>query len=174
MTTLLTTSRFTVEQKTVNTASGGQTHREVVVHPGAVVILPILDDNSIVLIRNYRFACGQTLLELPAGTLEADETPIECAARELVEETGFRAEIIEPLSVFYTSPGIMTERIHAFIARGLTEVGQKLDETESIEVDIHRLDKIRQLIIDGCLNDGKTIAVLATYLLQRESIASAD
>ena len=167
--TLLRAPKFAVERRRVTKPSGRVVDREVVVHPGAVVILPVLDDGSIVLIRNYRFAVGQTLLELPAGTLEADESPRDCAARELEEETGYRAACIEPLCEFYTSPGILTERMYAFVATGLTEVGQRLDETEEIEVAVHSQDKIRQLLAEGGLHDGKTIAVLGTYLLVRDS-----
>jgi ADP-ribose pyrophosphatase len=163
---LVNTPKFSVERREVTLANGRRVTREVVVHPGAVVILPVLEDGSIVLIRNYRFATGQTLLELPAGTLEADEEPCACAGRELEEETGYRAARIEPLCEFHTSPGILTERMFAFVATGLTEVGQRLEESEEIEVAIHTRDKIRQMVIDGALVDGTTIAVLGTYLLR--------
>jgi ADP-ribose pyrophosphatase len=104
------------------------------VHPGAVVVLPLLDADTIVMIRNFRPSVGATLLELPAGTLEADEPAEACAGRELIEETGYRAGRIEPLVDFYTSPGVLSERMFAFVARELSHVGQQLDEGEEIEV----------------------------------------
>ena len=166
--TLLRTLKFEVQRRRVTMPGGRVVDREMVVHPGAVVILPALDDGSVVLIRNYRFAVGETLLELPAGTLEADEDPRDCAARELEEETGYRAATIEPLGEFYTSPGLLSERMCAFVATDLTQVGQRLDETEEIEVAVHAQDKIRQLLADGALHDGKTLAVLGAYFWQRD------
>jgi len=166
---LLTTRRLRVERRRVTTPHGQQLERVVVVHPGAVVVLPLLDAETVVMIRNYRHAAGATLLELPAGTLEADESPEACAARELIEETGYRAGRCERLMSFYTSPGVLSERMHAFIARDLTEVGQQLAEGEEIDVELVRLDRIRQLLAGGELVDGKTIAVLGTYLLRQDA-----
>lgn len=166
--TLLTTPKFAVERRHITTPAGRKLERALVVHPGAVTILPVLPNGDIVLIRNYRFACDQTLLELPAGTLEADERPEDCAARELIEETGYRADKIEPLAMFYTSPGVLDERMYAFVATGLTHVGQDLDETEEIEVEIMSPDKIRQQLAGGKLSDGKTIATLGTYFLSKQ------
>lgn len=161
--TLLETPKFDVELWKVALRDGRSVDRRVVVHPGAVTILPICEDGSVVMIRNRRFAANQVLLELPAGTLEADEEPRDCAARELQEETGYRAESIEPLNEFYTSPRICTERMYSFVARGLTHVGQDLDDSEEIDVEVVAVDKIRQDLIAGKLLDGKTIAVFGTY-----------
>jgi len=166
---LLTTRKFRVERQTVRHRNGQCFEREVVVHPGAVVLLPLLDDSTVVMIRNTRHSVGRTLLELPAGTLEADEPPVECAARELQEETGYRAAELIPLISFFASPGVLSERMHAFVARGLTPVGQQLEETEEIDVEPTSLDRIRQMLLEGSLEDGKTIAVLGTYLLQQEN-----
>lgn len=88
---LLETRKFTVRRLEYNVPGQGLVRRELVVHPGAVTILPLLDPQTVVMIRNYRFAVGAELLELPAGTLEPPEPPVECAARELEEETGYRA-----------------------------------------------------------------------------------
>ncbi len=142
----------------------GQTHRrEVVVHPGAVVLLPLLDDKTVVLIRNERFAVGQTLWELPAGTLEPEEGPDICAARELEEETGYRAAEIVKLTDFYSSPGICTERMYAYLARHLTYVGQSLDQGEQITPEPIALAKAMTMIREGEIRDGKTIATLLYY-----------
>ncbi len=172
--TLLETPKFNVELWKVALRDGRTVDREVVVHPGAVTILAICEDGSVVMIRNRRFAAKQVLLELPAGTLEADEDPRDCAVRELQEETGYRAETIEPLNEFYTSPGICTERMYAFVARGLTHVGQDLDDSEEIDVEVVSVDKIRQELITGKLLDGKTIAVLGTYLAVEDAKLSGS
>lgn len=164
---LLSTPLFTVEHRVYERHGAGLVERDVIVHPGAVVILPVLDAQHIIMIRNYRYTVERELWELPAGTREKGETPIDTARRELVEETGYRAENIEPLMEFYTSPGILTERMHAFIATDLTAVGQDLEPGEDIVCEIVKLDEARQMLIDGRLSDGKTIAVLARYFLDR-------
>ncbi len=151
--------------------------RDVVVHPGAAVILPILDDGRIVMIRNFRYTVGQELWELPAGTLEPGEAPIETARRELEEEAGYRAETLTPLTEFYTSPGICTERMHAFVATELKWVGQRLQGSEQIIVEVVEAAAARAMLLEGELVDGKTIAVLGTYFVQlghRERLGRAD
>ncbi|HVT81718.1 MAG TPA: NUDIX hydrolase, partial [Phycisphaerae bacterium] len=125
----------------VKTSHGGQRKREVVLHPGAVIVLPVLQDGRIVMIRNRRHTVNEVLLELCAGTLERDEAgvsedPLACAGRELEEETGYRAGKVVPFGWFYTSPGILTEKMYAFVATDLTQVGQDLEDNEQIEVAI--------------------------------------
>jgi len=161
---LLSTSRFSVERRVFAGADGRSVTREVVVHPGAVVILPILDARRIVMIRNYRHTVEQELWELPAGTAEPNEAPIETARRELEEETGYRAGTMTPLTEFFTSPGVLTERMFAFLATELQPVGQRLEVGERIVAEIVELDRARTWLTDGELRDGKTIAVLGTYL----------
>ncbi len=161
--TLLTTGRFSVQRRAYSHPTAGVVHRELVVHPGAVVILPLAEDGTVVLIRNYRFAVGCELLELPAGTLEAGEEPIACAARELEEETGYRAERIVPLARFYTSPGFTDERMHAFVATGLSRTEQRLDATEQIRVETMPLSGALAATLDGRIVDGKSIAALHVY-----------
>ncbi len=133
--------------------------RELVVHPGAVVILPCIEDR-VLLIRNYRFAVKKTLWELPAGTLESGESPETCAARELIEETGYQADQIKPLLHFYTTPGFCDEILYAYEASGLTFVGQNLDEGEQIEVVPTPFAKAVEMIFSGEIVDAKTISVL--------------
>ncbi len=152
--------KFDVEIRHVPTRDGGTARREVVVHPGAVVILPLLDDGRVVLIRNHRFSIDETLWELCAGTLEPGEEPAATAARELIEETGYEARELEPLTTFYTSPGITTERMYAFRARGLRHVGQRLEATEQIEVEARPLAEVLEMIRRGEIRDGKTIATV--------------
>lgn len=161
--TLFEGVKFDVERRRVPTRDGGIAMREVVVHPGAVVVLPILDDGRIVMIRNHRFAVEETLWELCAGTLEPGEEPAVTAGRELVEETGYSPASIEPLTTFYTSPGICDEIMYAYVATGLTEVGQQLEATEQIEVEVLTWEAVMRLVGDGRIRDGKTMATLLFY-----------
>jgi ADP-ribose pyrophosphatase len=156
-------ARFAVRAVELPGHGGGIVRREVIVHPGAVVILPLLDERTAVLIRNERFAVGQTLWELPAGTLEKNEEPRACAARELIEETGYEAARLRPLTAFFASPGIITERMHAFVADGLALVGQDLDENERITVHALPLEETMDMVRRGEIVDGKTIATLLFY-----------
>jgi ADP-ribose pyrophosphatase len=162
-------TRVDMALRTVATASGKHLVREVVLHPGAVIILPVLKDGRIVMIRNLRHTVGQWLWELPAGTLEPPEPPEICAGRELIEETGYQAGDIQPFGWFYTSPGILTEKMYAFIAAGLTPGPQALEENETITVEALTPDRIMQMIESNEVVDGKTIAVLLKYLLRNRS-----
>jgi ADP-ribose pyrophosphatase len=155
--------RFYVEHRVYERAEGEPIVRDIVVHPGAVVILPVLDKHRIVMIRSVRHAVGQELMELPAGTLEPGEQPIETARRELAEETGYEAGRIEPLIEFYTSPGVLSELMRAYTAHDLTFVGQRLEDSERIVPEIVMLEDARCGLIEGRFRDGKTIAVLGTY-----------
>jgi ADP-ribose pyrophosphatase len=153
-------SRFDVERRLVPRRDGGSEAREVVVHPGSVVILPLLDDGRIVLIRNARFSVNRTLWELPAGTRDPKEAVAQCAARELEEETGYRARELEELLAFYPAPGIADERMHAFVARGLEPTEQRLDATEQIEVHPTAATEVLRMIKSGEIEDAKTIATV--------------
>lgn len=142
---------------------GGFVKREVISHPGAVVILPLLDPETIILIRNDRYAVQKELIELPAGTLEKGEDPLLCAARELQEETGYQAKQLEPLLHFYPSPGFCNEILYGYKAIGLTFIGQDLDETEKISVEPTSLKKALKMIQTGEICDAKTICLLLFY-----------
>jgi ADP-ribose pyrophosphatase len=146
-----------------NEEDNKRSRREVVVHPGAVVVLPILPDGRIVLIRNRRYTVHETLVELPAGTLEKGEDPMNCAGRELLEETGYLAGRLKPIGNFYSSPGILTEKLYAFAAYDLEQKTTSLDEGEEIEVAPATLADAVQMIRDGQIHDGKTIATLLMY-----------
>ena|SRR5438045_1166925 len=143
--------------------AGKRTQREIVVHPGAVVILPFVDDKTILLIRNRRYTIQQILLELPAGTLEPGEAPMNCAGRELQEETGYLASRLKPIGNFYSSPGILTERMYAFAASGLKKTAPALEEGEEVEVFTVDFSDAVSMIKDGQIQDGKTIATLLLY-----------
>lgn len=144
-------------------AEGHRYRKEVIVHPGAVVILPVLDDQTILLIRNRRYALNQVLVELPAGTLEKGEDPINCAGRELLEETGYRAKRLKPMASFYASPGILTEKMHVFVAYDLEKKQQDLDLGEQIEVMPVTLGDALEMIRTGEIQDSKTISALLMY-----------
>lgn len=135
----------------------------LVYHPGAVLIVPCIDNDNIVMIRNERFAVGETLWELPAGTKEPGEPSIETAARELIEETGYRAKSIQPMLSFYTTPGICNERMDVFLAKDLSFQGQDLDEHEKIQVEIMPIKRCIEMIKEGSIRDGKTIAALLYF-----------
>jgi len=137
--------------------------REVVVHNGAVCVIGFLPDDRILLIRVRRYAVGQNLVELPAGTLEKGEDPINCAGRELLEETGYLAARLVPIGNFFTSPGILSEKMYAYAAYDLEEQKQALEEGEEIELEPTPFDGALQMIQDGRIHDGKTIATLLMY-----------
>lgn len=133
---------------------------EIVSHPGAVVLLPLLDDGRVVLIHNWRPAVGQRLWELPAGCLEPEETPEATAHRELIEETGYRANKLTPMMSFFSSPGYTNENVHGFQAEQLTYVGQQLEEDEDIEVHLIAPSHLKKMIQSGEIHDMKTVALL--------------
>jgi ADP-ribose pyrophosphatase len=143
--------------------AGKRTQKEIAVHPGAVVVLPFVDEKTVLLIRNRRYAIQQILLELPAGTLEKGESPMNCAGRELQEETGHLARRIKPLINFYTSPGILSEKMYAFAAYDLTPTAQALEAGEDISVVPTLLEEAVRMCGNGQIVDGKSIATLLSY-----------
>ena len=147
-------------------ASLGLPPRDVIRHPGAVIIIPVLDDGSLVFIRNYRLSVAEELLELPAGTRDKVEPPLQTAHRELEEETGYVAERIQCLGEFVMSPGILDERMLVYLAHGLSQKAQKLEADERITVEIASLETAMQWLRDGLLKDAKSIAALAMYQLR--------
>src|SRR5690349_14939083 len=130
---LLVTRRFRVVRHRLLGSDGRQHTKETVQHPGAVAILPMVDDNHVCLIRNYRVAEGRTLNELPGGTHEPNEGPPVTAGRELIEETGYRASRLEKLREFTMSPGILNERMYLYLASELTPGEMALEAGEQIE-----------------------------------------
>ncbi len=158
----------TLEVDRVRLPDGSHTEREVVRHRGAAVILPVLDDGRVLLVRQFRYPVGESLLELPAGTLEPGEEPRHCAGRELVEETGWRAGSLRDLGGFYSTPGFTDERLHAVLATGLKRVEDPPpgDADESIEVVAMDLEEVLALARDGAIRDGKTLAAILLARLQ--------
>ncbi|MFN0018331.1 MAG: NUDIX hydrolase [Pirellulaceae bacterium] len=156
---LLVASRFQVVREFQKTSEGSRP-REIVRHPGAVVVLPLLDDGRVCLIRNYRISVNQTLIELPAGTLEPGEEPIQNAERELIEETGYRAAKFQKLHAFYLSPGILDERMQLFLATGLTAGETAREAGEEIDNLVVPWDEAIEMAIDGRIQDAKSIVGL--------------
>ena len=164
---LLKTGRFDVVRLRYRTPDGSLHAREVARHPGAVTILPLLDDGRVCLIRNYRVAVDQTLIELPAGTLEPGEEPAATARRELEEETGYRAAEVRQLCEFYMSPGVLSERMVLFLATGLTRGPTRLEGGEQIEPFVVSWDEAMALIRRGEIRDSKTLVGLLWYATYR-------
>lgn len=160
---LLKTGRFTVVRRKFLTPDGSTHTRESVQHPGAVVVLPLLEDGRVCLIRNYRSAVDRTLIELPAGTLEPHEEPLQTARRELEEETGYRAGAVEPLCQFYMSPGILNEKMHLYLATALTAGPARLEAGEQIEPWLVPWSEALAMAEDGRIEDAKTLVALFWY-----------
>ncbi|MEA5038391.1 MAG: NUDIX hydrolase [Clostridiaceae bacterium] len=144
---------------TVELENGRRTLREVVQHPGAVAILA-LDGDRIVLVRQYRYAIGRELLEIPAGKLEKDEQPLAAAVRELSEETGGFCTSLTPLGEYFGSPGVLGERISLFFGRLSSTGDQHPDEDEFLSVVRLTPEELRQRVAGGEITDGKTLAAL--------------
>lgn len=134
--------------------------RDIVVHPGSAVVVPVFDDHTVALVRQYRHAAGEYLLEIPAGSLENGEDPQAAALRELEEEIGYRAGKLEKLAEFYVSPGFLTEKIHLFLASELTESAQKLDDDEIVEIVRVPIPEALDMIHKGAIQDAKSMVGL--------------
>ena len=148
-----------VYKDVVELPNGRKSTREYVRHLGAVCIVPITDDGKILLERQYRYAVGETIIEIPAGKLDsADEDPRDAALRELREETGATPRELIDLGSYYGSPAILSERIRVFLARGLTFGEQSFDEGEMLETFLMPLDEAVDAVLDGKIPDGKTQA----------------
>ena len=147
---------------------GHSVQREVVLHPGAVVILPLVDAAHVCLLRNHRYAVDEVLWELPAGTLEKGEAPEVAAPRELAEETGYRAGRWRKLTEFYPSPGILSERMFLFLAQDLTAGPMQLEPGERIEPQVVAWADAMKWALDGIIRDGKTLVGLFLWDRLRE------
>jgi ADP-ribose pyrophosphatase len=148
--------------ETVRLPNGATVELEIVRHPGAAAVVAMKDEETVLLIRQYRHAAGGYILEIPAGTLKPGEAPRDCAARELEEEIGFRASALEPVVTFFATPGFTDEVIHVFKATGLAPGRQNLDHDEVLEVVELPLREAIARIGDGTIRDGKTMVGLLT------------
>jgi ADP-ribose pyrophosphatase len=134
--------------------------REVVEHRGAAVIVPVIEENLIVFVRQYRYPIGADLLEIPAGTCDDSESPEDCARRELEEEAGFKCEKLEKILECYVAPGYSTEKLHFYLARKLARTRQNPDPDESLSVEVIPLPSALEKIREGEICDAKTICAL--------------
>jgi ADP-ribose pyrophosphatase len=158
----------TLNLETVTLPNGATVELEVVRHPGAAAIVPMKDERTVILIRQFRLAADGFIYEIPAGKLFPGEDPRLCAERELEEEIGHRAGKIERLETFFTAPGFTDEVMHLFLATGLTKTEQNLDHDEVLEVIEMQLEEAIARIRDGTIRDAKTIVGLqSVYLRQR-------
>ena len=144
----------------VKLENGKTAKREIVEHRGATAIVPILEDGRVVLVRQYRHAAATELLEIPAGTLEPDEAPENCARRELEEETGFKCREIKKMMEIFLAPGYSTEKIHIYLATGLSEAKMRLEEDERINVEKVPISTALEMVSSGKIQDAKTISGL--------------
>jgi ADP-ribose pyrophosphatase len=154
-----------LDRDTVRFPDGSTGQLEMLRHPGASAVVPFLDhpddpDPRVVLIRQFRHAADGFIWEIPAGRLDAGESPERCAHRELEEETGMRAATLQPLTMIYTTPGFTDERIHLFLAHGLSEGSERREADEFMELQRLRWSAVLDLLRTGEVRDGKTLASL--------------
>lgn len=144
----------------VTLPDGATAVRERIIHPGAVALVPLDANGNVLMVRQYRLAANQVMLEIPAGTLKEGEDPAVCAIRELQEETGYTASKLESLGGMFVAPGYTTEFIHLYFATGLTESRLPGDEDEFIEVERVPLKQVLGWVMDGTIIDGKSVSAL--------------
>ena len=155
---------FGLRRDEVLEPSGLRARREVITHPGSVVVLPVLPDGRIVMVRQYRHATKQYMWELVAGRKEPEETPKQGAARELLEETGYRAKRFEVFLDVFPTPGFLEERMYIVLAEGLTAGEAQPEEDEKIEVRAYKVKELAQMMKKGQLKDAKSVAGILYYL----------
>ncbi len=148
---------FNVDRLQVRLPDGRKAVRDVVRHPGAVAIVALTDDGRICLVRQYRTALSRVTVEIPAGKLNPGEDPLECASRELQEETGMCAEKIAFLTTIASSDGFCDELIHIYMATGLTFAESSPDDDEFINVDLVEVGELVDAVLDGRIEDAKTV-----------------
>ncbi len=144
----------------VRLPNGRTTQLEIIRHSGASAVVPLRENGRVVLIRQFRYAAGGMIIEVPAGRLEAGEEPLSCARREMAEEVGLKAGRWDSLGEIWTTPGFTDEKIHLFLARDLTEVQASPEDDEVIEVVEFSLEESVAMIRRGEIQDGKTICAL--------------
>ncbi|PKM39126.1 MAG: ADP-ribose pyrophosphatase [Firmicutes bacterium HGW-Firmicutes-9] len=151
---------------TVRLPNGKEATREVIRHVGAAAVVPLTDEGNVILVRQYRYPFSQVMLEIPAGKLDIGEDPIDCAKRELIEETGYDAKEFVHLGAFYPSVAMLNEVIHLFLAKNMTLCETNLDEDEFLHVEQRPLGEVVEAVMRGEIPDGKTqTAILKAYYL---------
>lgn len=141
----------------VTLPNGSTATREVVEHPGAVAVVPVRSDGSVIMVKQYRHPAAKIMLEIPAGKLDVNENPDICAVRELEEETGYKAGNIQKLAAVYTTPGFTNEIIHIYMATDLKETKQNTDEDEFIDIEYYSPIQLKELAKAGEIDDAKTL-----------------
>jgi ADP-ribose pyrophosphatase len=148
--------------------TGNKSYRQVAVHPGGAVVVPVKDDGKIILITQYRYPQNEIVLELPAGKLEKGEDPMLCAKRELTEETGYTATDISKIGKIFTTPGFCSEVLYIFLAEGITPGNHAREEgEEDIQLVELTIEEIEEKIKSGEIVDGKTISGIYMYKLNQ-------
>jgi 8-oxo-dGTP pyrophosphatase MutT (NUDIX family) len=160
--------------QSVRLSDGTTAAREVIIHRGAVALVPMVDDQHVCLVLNHRFSIGKTLLEVPAGTIDEGETPEQTAVRELREETGYRAGSVRHLRDWYVSPGVMTERMYLFLCEDLQPGLAQLELDERLITSVVHWTDALAMIEDGRIEDAKTILALTICDRLRRRRAGQD
>lgn len=163
-----------IEQMDVEIGAKGHHTFQIIRHPGGAAVLPVHDDGTVSLISQLRPAVGMTLLEIPAGRLNPGEPPIECARRELLEETGLRTQRIIPLGLIQSSPGVFDEIIHLYAAMELSEGLAELEADEDIKVVRIGYAELLSMVADGRISDAKTLAAIFRWHLLQSSEMCRD
>lgn len=161
---------FGLFKENVTLANGVKVDLDIVRHPGASAVVPVFHKDTLIMVKQYRHAIGDFIWEIPAGTLNQNENPLECAKRELIEETGFSGDLWQKLGEITPVPGYSDERIHVFLASNLIPGQQNLDKDEMLEVHRVRFDDAIEMIYGGKIQDGKTISglFLASHYLRKK------
>jgi len=156
----------TLNIDSVTLPNGATVDLETIRHPGAAAVVPLKDDGTVILIRQFRHAAAGFIYEIPAGKLHSGEDPVHCASRELEEEVGYQGSSFELLTSIFTAPGFADEVIHVYKATGLTKGKQQLDPDEVLEVIEMPLEEAVAKIEDGTIRDAKTIVGLQTVYIR--------
>ena len=151
---------FNLVKENYTLDNGVTSEMDFIQHPGAAAMVPMLNSTDVILIKQYRHALREFIWEIPAGTLDPEESPLNCAQRELIEEIGYSAADWQQLGTITPLPGCSDERIHIFLASDLRRAEQNLDDDELLKVHPLKLEKALQMILTGDISDGKTISGL--------------
>ncbi len=149
--------------------SGSVVHWDYVSHNGAAAVLPVDNDGGIIMVRQYRIGTGTMLLEIPAGGLNPGEDPYTCAVRELEEETGYKSDNVKHLIDVNSAPAYTSETVYVYYAEGLTKTATNYDEDEIIEIEKYTLSELVDMVMNGEITDGKTIAAILAYKQVKEN-----